>query len=41
MISKNFMKMTPQRKYHNLIKRIAVLAGKLFKSNKDEIDISL
>lgn len=29
------------KKYHNLIKRIAVLAGKIFKKNNEDMDISI
>ncbi|CAD8192211.1 unnamed protein product [Paramecium pentaurelia] len=30
-----------KKKYHNLIKRIAVIAGKIFKRNNDDLDISI
>ncbi|CAD8108619.1 unnamed protein product [Paramecium sonneborni] len=29
------------KKYHNLIKRIAVIAGKIFKRNNDDLDLSI
>ncbi|CAD8169381.1 unnamed protein product [Paramecium pentaurelia] len=40
----NYMGKPPKngaKKYHNLIKRFAQLAGKVFKKNKDEMDIAI
>ncbi|CAK69401.1 unnamed protein product (macronuclear) [Paramecium tetraurelia] len=37
----NGKKNTNKKKYHNLIKRIAVIAGKIFKRNNDDLDISI